>query len=162
MPNRELAPRRGSGQLSQPGWDPFTSFRREMDRLFDDFLSPAEPRSFAGQGVTTWPSVDVEETKNGYRLTAELPGIEERDVELELRDNALKLSGEKRCEYEEGEGQRAYSERSYGRFERTIPLGPDIDQEKVEARFRNGVLTVELPRRPDAQPASRRIEIKPQ
>lgn len=161
MANRELSPWRGSSQLSRTGWDPFTSFRREMDRLFDDFLSPAEPRSF-GEGSLVAPSIDLEETKDGYKLTAELPGLQEKDVQLEVRDNALTLSGEKRSEHIEGEGQRTYTERSYGRFERTIPLGSDIDRDKVEATFKNGVLTVNLPRRPDAQPQTRRIEIRPQ
>jgi HSP20 family protein len=91
-----------------------------------------------------------------------LPGLERKDVELTLRDNALVLSGEKRQEHAEAEGGRTYTERAYGRFERVIPLEAEVDADRVEAVFKNGVLTVAVPKNPKAQDKSRRIEIRPQ
>lgn len=170
MANRELSPwTRSSGLSSFGGRDPFGSFRREMDRLFDDFFTPAEPRSYAGAPATSgtgggmgamWPSLDVEETDQAYTITAELPGMDPKDVHLDLKDNALTLSGEKRSERHEGDGGRRYSERSFGRFERTVPFPAEIDADKVEARCDNGVLTITLPKNARAQDQSRRIEIK--
>src|ERR1043165_9829061 len=125
MANRDLTPRSGYRGLSPDERDPFTSLRRQMDRLFDDFFTPApaETRSFSGGSGRgqAWPSVDVHETDQGYKITAELPGMEEKDVEVNLKDNTLTISGEKRSEHEEKDGERAYSERTFGRFQRTIP-----------------------------------------
>jgi HSP20 family protein len=163
MANRELTPWTGGRGLSPFGRDPFTSFRHEMDRLFDDFFTPTEQRSFGGDaGVTLRPSVDVAETDQAYTVTAELPGLEQKDVELNLRDNALTLSGEKRQESHEENGGRSYTERSFGRFERVIPLPEEVDADRVEANFKNGVLKVTLPKNPKARDKTRRIEIKPQ
>ena len=163
MANRELTPWTGGRGLAPFGRDPFTSFRHEMDRLFDDFFAPAEPRSFGGNGgALLRPSVDVAETEQAYTVTAELPGLEQKDVELNLRDNALILSGEKRQESHDENGGRTYTERSFGRFERVIPLPEEVDADRVEANFKNGVLKVTLPKNPKAQDKTRRIEIKPQ
>jgi HSP20 family protein len=165
MASRDLTPWGGQGGLSPFERDPFTSFRRQMDRLFDDFFAPApaEGRSFAASGRgEAWPSVDVHETDQGYTITAELPGMEEKDVEVNLRDNALTISGEKRSEHEEKDGGRTYSERSFGRFQRTIPFPAEVDPDKVAASFKNGVLTVEAPKNPQARDQTRRIEIRTQ
>lgn len=161
MANRDLTPWRSQGVPSF-GRDPFALFRREMDRLFDDFLAPAEPRSFGGAGTqaAVWPSLDVDETDQAYTVTAEMPGVDQKDIELDLRDNALTLRGEKRSERKEEEGGRRYSERSYGRFERTIPFAAEVDADKVEARCENGVLKITLPKNARARDTSRRIEIK--
>ena len=93
-------------------------------------------------------------------VTAELPGIDQKDIELDLSDNALTLRGEKRSERKEEQAGRRYSERSYGRFERTIPFAAEIDADKVEARCENGVLKITLPKNPKARDKTRRIEIK--
>ena len=162
MAEREMTPYGGRG-LTPFGYarDPFTSFRREVDRLFDDFFTPAEPRSFAGQqGGAVWPSIDVEQTKGGYKVSAELPGLEQKDIEVELRDEFLTIRGEKRAERNEGEGHRAWTERSYGRFERTIRLPGEVDPAKTQAKFKNGVLTVELQTSAKAQDQIRKIEVK--
>jgi len=162
MANRDLTPWSGGRSLSPSTYDPFASFRREVDRLFDDFLTPVEPRSFgAANGGAIRPSVDVAETDQAYIVTAELPGLEQKDVELTLRDNALFLSGEKRAEQHSENGGRRYSERSFGRFERVVPLDAEVDADKVEARFKNGVLNITLPKNPKAQDKTRRIEIRP-
>jgi HSP20 family protein len=164
MANRELAPWGRSRGLSPRGRDPFTSLHREVDRLFDDFLGPAEARSFGSPPATAaaiWPSLDVDETEQGYRVTAELPGLELKDVDLQLSDNVLTIKGEKRSEMHDEKGGRTYSERSYGRFERTVPFDTEVDPDQVQARFKNGVLTVELPKNPRAQEKARKIEIRP-
>jgi len=164
MPSRELTPWSGSRGLTPLARDPFTAFRHEVDRLFDDFFAPAEARSFRtpAAAAIAWPSVDVDETDQAYTVTAEIAGLQENDVELNLRDNVLTISGEKRHERKEDNGGRSYAERFYGRFQRAIPFDTEVDAEKVEATFSNGVLTVSLPKNPKAQDRVRKIEIKPQ
>jgi len=162
MADRDLTPWRGA---RTPGFarDPFTSFRREMDRLFEDFFAPAEARSFAAPGAgqrSVSPSIDIHESEQAYTISAELPGIDPKDVELDLHDNTLTLRGEKRSERTEDDRGRHYTERSYGRFERTIPLPAEVDAERVEASYESGVLKVTLPKNMQARDKSRRIEIR--
>jgi HSP20 family protein len=161
MHNRDLAPWTRSRGIAPFARDPFTSFRQQMERLFDDFLAPIEaPALAAGQDGGVWPSVDVDETDKAYKVTAELPGMEQKDVEVTLRDNALIISGEKRREHKEENGGRTYAERSFGRFMRSIPLDTEVDADKVQAKFKNGILAVELPKNPAAKDKTRRIEVK--
>ena len=169
MANRELSPwTRGTGMSLYGSRDPFSNFRREMDRLFEDFFAPVEGRSFAApaaaqtSGLGVWPTIDVDENEQAYIVSAELPGIDPKDVELNLKDNALTLSGEKRSERNEEQQGRRYSERSFGRFQRTIPFDVEIDADRVEANCDNGVLKITLPKNPKAREQSKRIEIKPQ
>ena len=167
MANRGLTPWTGSREATPFTRDPFSMFRREVDRLFDDFLTPtfaAEPRSFtaAAGAAGAWPSLDVEDTGKAYLVTAEIPGLDQKDVELNLRDNALIISGEKRQEHHEANGGRTYAERTFGRFQRAIPFDQEVEADKVEATFKNGVLKVALPKNPKAQDQARRIEIRPQ
>lgn len=163
MANRDLTPWR-SGSPMGTGLDPFVNFRREMDRLFDDFFAPAEPRSFGAPSRAraggVWPSLDVDETEQAYMVTAELPGIDQKDIELDLRDNALTIRGEKREERAEAERGRSYTERSFGRFERTVPFPAEIDADRVEARCENGVLRITLPKNAKARDKSHRIQIQ--
>jgi len=166
MANRELTPW-SRGGLTPFGRDPFSSFRHEMDRLFDDFFAPAtgEGRNAAASGqaaALVRPNIDVDETDQAYRVSAELPGLTEKEVELNLRDNTLTISGEKRLEREEEKGGRRYAERSFGRFERTIPFPVEVDADRIDAVFRNGVLTVTLPKNEKAQDKTRRIEVRSQ
>ena len=132
------------------------NLHREMNRLFDDvFRGFDDARFFGGRG--NWPSTDVEETEKEYRITAELPGVEERDVEVLLQDGVLAVRGEKKLEAENR--NRTYSERFYGRFERQIPLALDVDDTAVSATFKNGVLTVTVPKSARAVERSKRIPI---
>jgi HSP20 family protein len=160
MANRGLTPRNGSHELTPLQRDPFSIFRREMDHLFDEFFAAPTRR-----GETSlrggWPSIDVEETEAAYIATAELPGMDPKDVELNLRDNVLTISGEKHQEAKSEEGGRRWTERSFGRFERTIPFGAEIDADRINASYRNGVLTVTLPKSAKAKESTRKIEIKP-
>jgi HSP20 family protein len=130
--------------------DPFMTLHREMNRLFDDVFRTFDMApfgSFSGVGRTAgWPSVEVMETDKDVRISAELPGLDENDVEVLMGDGVLTIRGEKKSEVEDKE--RAFSERYYGRFERRIRLAWEVDEDKVEASFKNGVLTVACRKRP--------------
>jgi HSP20 family protein len=148
----------GRRGLSSAGSDPFTTMRREMERLFDDFRGVGGGPYTAEAGFA--PAVDVKQTDNGVEVTAELPGIDEKNVEVSLAENALTIRGQKQQEKEQkGEGWFV-SERSFGSFMRTIPLPVEIDESKVSAQFKNGVLTVILPAAADTERKARKIEVK--
>jgi HSP20 family protein len=148
--------------------------REEMDRLFDDFFSgssrlpfwrrsrlEADPwRRFQGMFDETFPTADVVEGDKDYRITAELPGMSEKDIEIALVGDVLTLKGEKKEEHEEKGESRYVAERRYGSFQRSFALPEDVDAEKIAASFKNGVISVTLPKRPDAQPKQRKIEVK--
>ncbi|MGX5774428.1 Hsp20/alpha crystallin family protein [Methylorubrum zatmanii] len=137
---------------------PFLTLHREMNRLFDEVFSGFGTGALApamrGLG---WPSVEVVETEQGLRVSAELPGLDEKDVELFIEDGILTLRGEKRSETSDKE--RGYTERSYGRFERSIALPLAVEEDKAEASFKNGVLSVVLPRSAKSPERGRRIAI---
>ncbi|SCW60870.1 HSP20 family protein [Rhizobium mongolense subsp. loessense] len=141
--------------------NPFLSLHREMNRLFDDVFRSFDSR-FSGFGSLAsfnggWPNVEVFETDEKIKVAAELPGLEIKDVEVLLDNGVLTLKGEKRSETEDGE--RQFSERYYGRFERRIPLGCEVEEDKVDATFRNGVLSVSLPKTEKVQSRVKRITI---
>jgi HSP20 family protein len=163
MALNDLMPWRNKGGLARRDQDPFSFLQREMNRLFDDFWGGLEPRLSGSASVAplvmSWPNLDVHETEQGYQVTAEIPGLEERDIELNLRENTLTIGGEKKDQREQKEGSRFYTERSFGRFQRTIPFPVEIDADKVQASFRNGVLTIDLPKNSKAQDKTRRIPI---
>jgi HSP20 family protein len=132
---------------------PFFGLRREIDRLFDDmFRMP----SLAGVGTMSWPSVEVSDSDREVRISAEIPGLSEKDVELTVHDGVLSIRGEKKSETEDK--NRGYSERWYGRFERRLALPSGVQEDKAEASFRDGVLTVTLPKSTEAT-SGRRIPI---
>lgn len=137
---------------------PILSLHREVNRLFDDvFRGFAAPAFGAFDRAIAWPHVELGETDKDIRVTAELPGLEEKDVDISLEDGVLTLRGEKRSDVEDKD--RGYSERSYGRFERRIGLPKGIDRDKASATFRNGVLTVTLPKTEAANENVRRIPV---
>ncbi|APG88589.1 heat shock protein, hsp20 family (plasmid) [Sinorhizobium americanum CCGM7] len=166
---RDLIPwGRGQGELPaafrEGDRNPFLALHREMNRLFDDVFRGFDSRMPTAAGYSGfaagWPSVEVSDREKEIKLTAELPGLEEKDVELFISEGVLTLRGEKRSETEAQDSQ--FSERFYGRFERRIPLGYDIDESKVNATFRNGVLTVNLPKTEQGQSKAKRITINSQ
>jgi HSP20 family protein len=108
--------------------------------------------------MPAWPSVEVAETDKDVRIVAELPGMDEKDVEVTVDDDVLTIRGEKKAEMEDKE--RRFSERYYGHFERRIPLPFEVEDDKAEASFANGVLTVTLPKSPKAETKTKRIAIK--
>jgi len=131
-----------------------------MNRLFDDFFgdfdAPMQSRGFGSTG-SNWPKVELSDSEKELRVTAEVPGMQEKDIEVLLDQGVLTLRGEKKSEIEDKD--RKFSERFYGRFERRIPVGPDIQEDKVKASFTNGVLSVTLPRSEKAQARTRRIPV---
>lgn len=138
--------------------DPFMTLHREMNRLFDDVFRSFDMSPFGGMGrMAGWPSVEVIEGDKEVRISAELPGMDEKDIEVLMNDGVLTIRGEKKSEMEDRE--RAFSERYYGRFERRIPLGWDIDEDKVQASFRNGVLTVTMPKSAESTAHVKRIPV---
>jgi HSP20 family protein len=141
---------------------PFLSLHREMNRLFDDVFRSFDSRlpafGSASSFGANWPSVEISETDKEIKVMAEIPGLDEKDVEVLLQDGVLTLRGEKRSETEDREKQ--FSERIYGRFERRIPLGVEVMEDKANAGFKNGLLTVTLPKSEKAQSQVTRIAIK--
>ncbi len=153
-------------------WRPFESLRREVDRLFDDFsggiwrspfgrsLFDMEPFRRAQATFGAVPAVDVMQTDKGYEITAELPGMEEKDIDVKLADGILTIRGEKRDEKEEKKNDYYVRERSFGSFERSFQVPENVDTDKVSASFKKGVLTVMLPKSAEAQKAEKKIEVK--
>jgi HSP20 family protein len=139
---------------------PFLSLHREVNRLFDDvfrgFDLPSNFARFPSVGAG-WPNVEISDTDKELRVTAEVPGLDDKDIEVVLEEGVLTIRGEKKSEAEDKE--RRFSERFYGRFERRIGVGSDVEQDKVGASFKNGVLTVTLPKTERAQSKGKRIAI---
>ena len=142
---------------------PYGGLQREVNRLFDDFLSTFDSSPFSKvqqQGVYS-PRLTVREDGQKITLEAELPGVDEKDIDISLTNDSITVRGEKKEEREEREGEHQfYSERSYGMFERIIPLQAEIDADKVDARFAKGVLRVILPKAPAAQSRTRKITVR--
>lgn len=142
--------------------DPFLSLHREVNRLFDDVFRGFDTRLPAfgriGASGAGWPSVEISDNDKEIKVTAEVPGLAEKDVEVFLNEGVLTLKGEKRSETEDKE--RQFSERFYGQFERRIPVGLEVEEDKVSARFKNGLLTITLPKTARAQAQVKRIEVK--
>jgi HSP20 family protein len=134
---------------------PLLRLRDQMDRLFDDFFS-APSLGGGWSRAMSWPSLEVKDTDDEVRISAELPGLNEEDVQLTVQDGLLTLSGEKKSEHDDRD--RGWSERYYGRFERRIALPDGADDKKCEATFRDGVLTIRMPKSQEAT-RSRRIPI---
>lgn len=140
-------------------FDPFVSFRREMDRMFDRFFDglPASTGT-AWQGIA--PAVDIDETDKEMVITAELPGVSDKDVEVNLAGDVLTIKGEKKSEKEQKNGDSTYVERRFGSFARSVRLPFEVKDGEVDARFKDGVLTISLPKPAEMQRSVRRIDVK--
>lgn len=151
--------------------DVFQSMRQEMERLFDRF-SAFDMVPFdrfpdiehfwrrGNGGAVLSVSVDVAEDDKAYTITAELPGIDEKNIDINISEDVLTLKGEKHAEKEEKNKNHYVSERSYGAFQRSFALPADVDVDKIEAKFNKGVLTIALPKNPKAKPATKKVEVK--
>ena len=154
------------GQVAPRYIDPLSALRSEMDRLFDTFLGGGLPTfpsllgSGVGRGATLMPRMDLRETDKEIIVEAELPGLEEKDISLTLRTGVLTILGEKKSRYDEEKEDYRMMERSYGSFQRSIRIPDTVDEDKVAARFENGILNVTLPKRPELVGSPRKIEIK--
>ena len=141
---------------------PLTDLRGEGDRVFESVMKgwpqmPAAPFSADWRALS--PSVDVSESDEAYEIVVELPGMDEKDVELTLRDDMLTLSGEKKSEKEEKKKDYVLSERSYGSFKRSFRLPGDIKPDQISAELKKGIMTVTLPKTPEAQEKKKKIAI---
>ena len=152
--------------------DVWQSFRGEMDRLFDRFAGgfglPAFRRMFdiepAWRTESSFsfsaPAVDVTEDDKAYTITAELPGLEEKNIDVAVSGDMLTLKGEKRYEKDEQDKNRYMSERAYGSFQRSFALPDGVDRDKIAADLSKGVLTITLPKTAEAQKPQKKIEVK--
>lgn len=141
--------------------DPFAAFRREMDRLFEDFVEGFDGRNSAlTPWGTTTPQLDIHENEKEVVVKAELPGLDEKDFEVTLAGDLLTIKGEKRYEHDEKDGERHYVERRYGAFSRSVRLPFEAGEQDVSAEYDKGVLTVRIPKPAEAQNKVKRIEVK--
>ena len=151
---------------------PFESLRREVDQLFEDFGRGAWHLPFRRSAFDvepfwrrelTWPAalvVDIAEKDNAYEVTAELPGMDEKNIEVRFANGNLIIKGEKEEEKEEKKKDYYLRERHFGSFERQFAVPEGVDTDKIEASFRKGVLTFTLPKKPEAIKAEKKIEVK--
>jgi HSP20 family protein len=162
MAIRDLIPWSRNQQLTQARdvFDPFFSLQREMNRLFDDafrgFGSPGRFGSPLMEGQFGWPKIELNETDKAVTVSAELPGLSEKDVQVEFANGVLCIRGEKKAE--RSDNGKLFSERYYGSFERQIAL-EGVQEDKAEASFHNGVLTITLPKSEQARQNVRQIAI---
>jgi HSP20 family protein len=157
---------------------PVASLRDEVDRVFDGFFHDWPPlmpdfgrfgtlrplhefgMPFLGRGYTHLASADVTETETEYRVSVELPGVDEKDIELSLTDDVVTLKGEKKATHAAQDRDFHVHERSYGAFQRIFPIPDGVDRSKVEAAFSKGVLTITLPKSKEAQSKPRKVTVK--
>ena len=143
--------------MTSPDLNPFTALQREIDRLFSDFTRGLP--SFAASNLT--PRMDVTEREKEIEISAELPGMEQKDIEITLADNVLAIASEKKkAEKEEKDENRHIVERSYGSISRSIQLPSGIKAEDIQASMTNGVLKITLPKPVQRQQEAKKIEIK--
>jgi HSP20 family protein len=142
------------------GLDPFAALRRDVDRTFDDFLNGASWRSPLRKWEGVSPLLDVDETEKEIIVSAELPGVEEKDIEVMIVGDVLTIKGEKKAEREDKNGDGYYAERRFGSFARSLRLPFEVKDEKVDAQFKKGVLIVRVPKPAELQEAVRRIDVK--
>ncbi len=160
MARTDLTPFR-LGELMERRWggDPFMSFYRDMNRMFEDAFRGLPLGSGAGQMVST-PRMDVRETDQEICIETDLPGVSDKDIEVHLEDDVLTIRGERKAERGEEKENYHVIERSMGAFQRSMRLPFRVDPQQVKATFENGVLTVRLPKSPQ-HTRSRRIEVQP-
>ncbi len=148
-----MAIQRRSPSRSLMTWDPF----REMEEMMSDFFGSPSFRRISPYGQGWMPAIDMYETDDRFVIKAELPGMEKSDIDISVTDHQLTLKGERKVE-EESKGENYYlSERSYGRFFRSIPLPSNADANKIEATFKDGVLEINIPKIPESQ--AKKVEI---
>ena len=137
-----------------------TGFDRDMDDLFEEFLGGSlMPIGIGGTSGAFSPRLDVKATKDALTVTAELPGMDQKDIDVSVHDGILTISGEKQAGTEEKGTDYHHVERSFGCFSRSISLPDTVETEKIAAAYRNGVLTVTLPKTAKAIEQSKRIPI---
>lgn len=157
-----LRPSRTSDLIRYPDRGPFSTLYAVMDRMFDDFTNSWSSMPLLREAGLITPSVDIVERNNLLEITVDLPGIDERDVDVEVEDGVLTLRAQRRHEREERDENLRWhvSERSFGTFLRRIPLPADVDQDNIDATFDKGQLKIVVPLS-DRQGQVKRIEVRP-
>ncbi len=163
-------PEKGAVPVATRGWQPFENLKHEVDRLFEEFdggfwrmplrRSVFNFEPFVRLRPVTAPAVDIAEKDGIYEITAELPGMEEKDIDVSFAGGTLTIKGEKKFEKEEERKDFYLSERRYGAFERAFGIPDGVDTDKIAAHFRKGVLTVTLPKTVEAQKQEKKIAVK--
>lgn len=159
-----MAPRSLLPRLWQDDPRPLSALRKDLDDLFQTWATDFKLPDLGWSGTAEfWPRVNVSETDKELQVTAELPGVEEKDIEVTVSRDTLTIRGEKKSEIDEKKDDKGRTfrrvERSYGSFERSMTLPFDVDTDKVQATFKNGVLTLTLPKPAEVQTTSRKINI---
>ncbi len=162
MAFRSLTPFGRSPVPSREDRDDFFSWRRDIDRAFEDMFKNFGSLPAVWGSGTAAPKIDVKETKDGIEVTAELPGVDEKDVEVEINDDLLTIHGEKKIERDEEDKETGYHvmERSYGSFHRSVRLPFSADSGKIAAEFGKGVLKITCPRPANVQPKAQKVSIQ--
>ena len=143
-------------------WDPFGEFstlQERMNRLFEDLIPATRKGEEELNTGTFYPAVDISEGEKDITLKAELPGIDKKDVHLEINDGVITLRGERKLEKEDKKEHYHRVERSYGSFNRSFTLPTTVDSGKVKANYKDGILEVTLPRKEEAKPKSIPVEV---
>lgn len=172
MPDTSIDVKKTTPARRETAPDAWRSFRSELDRLFERFDTgfrlPSFRRLFdlepfwareTSLGINI-PAVDMSEDDKSYKITAELPGLDEKNIDVSVSGDVLVIKGEKQQEKEEKDKNYYMSERSYGSFQRSFRLPEGVDQEKIAAGFAKGVLTITLPKTAEAQKQQKKIEVK--
>ncbi|GGF12753.1 molecular chaperone Hsp20 [Aliidongia dinghuensis] len=161
MEFKDLVPwNRKTGRLARrdEGEHPILALHREMNRIFDNFWDQSgQPFGEFGGG---FPRADVVETDKAVEVSLELPGLDDKDIDVSVTEDLLTIRGEKKAEREEREKSYFLSERSFGAFHRAIPLPRGVNASEAKAEYKKGVLTVTIPKTPEAQSKMKRIEVK--
>jgi HSP20 family protein len=144
-------------RLSENRWGPLADFRTEFDRIFDDFLG-ANERPSEKRGSDWVPACDIQEAEGHFLISLEVPGISKDQIRLEIVDHRLQVSGERKAETKSEKDGRWYSERNYGRFERSFALPENVATDRMEAHYENGVLQILVPKSEVAKPREIKIQ----
>lgn len=155
-----IVPRKSEERsLAERGADPLNHLRSQINRVFDDFSGESwlAPGRETAAGFS--PRMDVTETDREIKVSAEIPGVEPKDIDVSVEDGMLAIRGEKKCEREGKEKGQYRMERSYGSFERAIALPAEVDESKAKAEFKKGVLRLTFPKRPGAPSRRKKIPV---
>ncbi len=165
MAQQSVTKASGSRAPARTSGDPFTSFRREMDRMFEDFFTgfgfPSIRQAGTWEGAVLAPRIETSETDQEICVSAELPGMDEKDIDVTLGGDVLTIRARKEAERDEEDRDYHLTERSYGTFVRTLRLPFAVDPDRAEASYRNGVLTITIPK-PKQGEGLHRIDVKPE
>jgi HSP20 family protein len=160
MPRRELMPWRHRGEMEPTRTEEMWPLRRTFESMFEDFFRGFPRMGLMEEVFGGMPRIDMSETEGAYHIEAELPGMEEKDIDVSVKGNTLMIRGERREEKKkEEEGQTIFHECRFGTFERAVQLPMEVNTDKIEATYRNGVLRLNLPKTEEAKEKVKKIEV---